>query len=167
MLASEAIARAAKVGGRVTLRRIRLWQLHVDQHFDIPAEGTWEVDVDINAGQALNDRNLLVEVKYVVQVDMSGAPDEERGYRIASSWLLYYELASADGVDNLDCESFAAVSGVFAAHPYQRELVQRLTGQMGFEPLVLNVMQSPTDIRAGADFEVGAATELETAIERM
>jgi hypothetical protein len=82
--------------------------------------------------------------------------DRQRGYRIETTWLLYYELVSVEDLDSIDCDSFAVVSGAFAAHPYQRELIQRLTGQMGFEPLVLSVLRSPTEIRAGADFEIGS-----------
>lgn len=157
-MASEAVTRAAKIGGRADLRHVRLWRLHIDQHHDVPREGTWDVDLDIKVSQSLNDTDLVVEVKYALTVDMSEA-EQQRGYAIATSWLLYYELRSAEGLEHRDCESFAVISGVFAAHPYQRELVQRLTGQMGFEPLVLSVLRSPTDIRAGEDYEIGTIDE--------
>ncbi|HVF20746.1 MAG TPA: hypothetical protein VNA14_10935 [Mycobacteriales bacterium] len=154
MLASEAIRRASLVGGRADLRQVRLWGLELDQHHAIPSEGTWDVDVDITAGSSVHDNTVIARIGYSVGVDMSTG-EEPRGYQIKTSWLLYYELTSTEGLEQLDYESFAAVSGVFACHPYQRELVQRLTGQMGYEPLVMSVLRSPTEIRDGEDFEVG------------
>ncbi|HTR69444.1 MAG TPA: hypothetical protein VMH41_04380, partial [Mycobacteriales bacterium] len=81
---------------------------------------------------------------HAVQVDGSGVAVP--AWDASCEWLLDYVIAEGASIDAKDGQAFAELNGAFSVHPYAREFFQRVSGQMGYPPLILSVMQSPLDV---------------------
>lgn len=177
------LTRAARVGSRVSLSNVRLWNAVVQQGVpsDVAADEAAQVSLstDIQARAVVGDAGAFqtqvhYEVRGVVgpntaansasvdEADGADTTQSDDGERepvllVVASWLIDYQLADGQTADDEDLQAFATVSGTFAAHPYMREFVHGLTSRMGLPPLVLDVMRSPLDTAAAAG--LGPASE--------
>ncbi len=96
------------------------------------------VSTDINATAVFDDEHLQAHVRYAVEAHAEDG--DGLAFRIEMLWILDYRVPPIEpALTQIDAEAFAVVSGVLAAHPYAREQVQRVTVQMGFDPLILDV----------------------------
>jgi hypothetical protein len=146
---------ASRVGAVVELQSIRLLASACNLLND-PIPGQVISQLDVRAGTSIEGNVLVVRTGYfatAMQRDEAGG--EMAAWTASCEWLLDYTFPNVGDVDPSDAESFALVSSVFSTHPYARAYFQRVTGEMGYPPLILGVMKSPVDeihtqVREGA-----------------
>ena len=162
MKMSEVLHRSRVLGGVIHLRGIRLISSHATQG-GTQAGGSLAVATEVTTGAAVEGTMLEVFVRYRVTArsadDDSLEPVSAPTFAIESVWALNYELPETVQATLVDAEAFAAISGVMAAHPYVREHVARLTAQMGYESLVIDVARVPFEISPSEDYDMPLAAE--------
>lgn len=143
--------RAARVGPHVALRNVRLLNVQAQLHVDPPPGGELQAETEVQTGHALEDSHLRLRIGYFTRAKVRvGDAEPTEAWSVVSEWILDYQITDGAALDDDDCGSFGLVSGTFTIHPYAREMVHRMSGQMGYPALVLETLQSPLDSTAPA-----------------
>ena len=130
---------ASRLAANAQLDSVRLVDLKCDISDDL-APGMLYVNTSLDLAHRYKSGQLQVRSEYILTAE---SPESGPAWTVRMSWLA--EFAFSGEHSEADIEEFATSTGARVIHPFARELMLTRTGRMGYPPLTLPLLLTPSD----------------------
>jgi preprotein translocase subunit SecB len=142
----EMLEQAYAVSDRIQLENVILAHCEAERAPEMSSrmdDGKLTTTVSqIAFGKDDNSSKLHLMVSFVLHVSGREKDEEDPPLRVKASFVLFYAVASFEGLSDDHFYSFGATNGMLNVWPYWRELVHSMTSRMGMpKPVVVPVFR--------------------------
>ncbi|MFK4083581.1 hypothetical protein ACI2LF_05695 [Kribbella sp. NPDC020789] len=138
---------SVELAKRLRLRDVRLLDLRCTATNPL-LDGPFRIGSKLDVRTDVEAERLGVEVRYRIGAVSESEEDQPEVWSVSLRVLAEYVDQGEDEEKRLDefsaeeCRAFGLMIGLVTVHPYARELVQSMSGRMGYPPYTAEMLES-------------------------